>query len=798
MCLAICSMAISSLFRAGLHKLQYQLTARWLRPTVIGLASHRSESSEVLYILEHPSHLDRVLLHRCLDIVSTRSNSDHPSSLVLHADEGFLGRRSQRRFSEQLAFEARNRDSRKILLIPVGIFWGHQPDRELSLWKTILSEDWSGTSALRRLLNFLFNPHHLLVEFGPPILLKNDESNLKGLDLSAKKARRLIKQQFKSMRRTAIGPDLSHRRTLVNQLLAMETVNAAIVERSLAHGHDKVMREAHKIIDQLISHQSYRVIRFFNVVLTWLWQKLYNGIEVRQLQAVKAASLNHQVVYTPCHRSHMDYLLLSYVLYHNGLTPPHIAAGDNLNLPLVGPLLRRAGAFFMRRQFGNDELYKAIFSGYLRLMLHKGHSLEYFIEGGRSRTGRMRVPRRGMLGMTLRSAWHSPAIPLAFVPVHFGYDRVFEVKSYLSELGGMSKQKESLLDLFNAWRKLGFSYGKVQVTFGEPVYFNPNTERAGVGASAAESGPLPEQVAQLANEINRAINGATSVSPMTLFATALSLTQRGAIDRQRLNAQLDLLRSLVPSSALTEACARSSAPVLADIAMAQLSLVHDEGSGCPSVRVSEITRAELSYHANDINHMLIVPSLIAQMLILSHRLRLDQVEAAISLFVTLFSEELFFEIEANHHDFESILDHLNEHGIVERRESEIALITDNPIGYSNLFDLSQFVRPFLVRYLLLAEALKSLPGNLPLAVDRARDMGSTLLPALIGHYPWFEKDYDLVVAEKLTAVEKAFEGYSDRLIDQATALLPPEVVASVNDALRSFEMEHVEATASPT
>ena len=798
MCLAICSMATSNLFRAGLYKLQYQLTARWLRPTIIGLAHHRSESSEVVYILEHPSHLDRVLLHRCLDLASTKPSAHRPSTLVLHADEGFLGRRSQRRFSEQLAFEARNRDSRKILLIPVGIFWGHQPDRELSLWKTILSEDWSGTSALRRLLNFLFNPHHLLVEFGPPILLKNDEPNLKALALGAKKARRLIKQQFKSMRRTAIGPDLSHRRTLVNQLLAMETVNTAIVERSLTHGHEQVTLEARKIIEQLISHQSYRVIRFFNIVLTWLWQKLYNGIEVRQLQAVKTASIDHHVVYTPCHRSHMDYLLLSYVLYHNGLTPPHIAAGDNLNLPLVGPLLRRAGAFFMRRQFGNDELYKAIFSGYLRLMLHKGHSLEYFIEGGRSRTGRMRVPRRGMLGMTLRSAWDSPAIPLAFVPVHFGYDRVFEVKSYLSELGGMSKQKESLLDLFNAWRKLGFNYGKVQVTFGEPVYFNPDSQQAGVGASAAESGPQPEQVAQLANEINRAINAATSVSPMTLFATALSLTQRGAIDRQRLNAQLDLLRSLVPSSALTEACARSSASVLADIAMTQLSLVHDEGSGLPSVRVSEITRAELSYHANDINHMLIVPSLIAQMLVLSHRVRLDQVEASITLFTPLFSEELFFDIEVDHHGYESIIDHLSAHGIVERLESDIALITDNPIGYSNLFDLSQFVRPFLVRYLLLAEALKAFPGNIPLAVDTARDMGSTLLPALIGHYPWFEKDYDLVVAEKLTTLDKAFEDYSDRLIDQATALLPPEVVASVNDALRSFEMKYVEAAASPT
>ena len=129
------------------------------------------------------------------------------------------------------------------------------------------------------------------------------------------------------------------------------------------------------------------------------------------------------LVYLPNHRSHIDYLLLSYLVYGQGLAPPHIAAGANLNLPLVGPLLRRGGAFFLRRSFKGEPLYAAVFREYLHAMLAKGFPIAYFIEGGRSRSGRTLAPKGGMLGMTIESYMRDHPRPLLLVPVHFSYEK---------------------------------------------------------------------------------------------------------------------------------------------------------------------------------------------------------------------------------------------------------------------------------------------------------------------------------------------------------------------------------------
>ena len=107
------------------------------------------------------------------------------------------------------------------------------------------------------------------------------------------------------------------------------------------------------------------------------------------------------LVYLPNHRSHIDYLLLSYLVSAQGLAPPHIAAGANLNFPIVGPMLRRGGAFFLRRSFKGEPLYAAVFREYLHTMLAKGFPIAYFIEGGRSRSGRTLAPKGGLLGMTV-------------------------------------------------------------------------------------------------------------------------------------------------------------------------------------------------------------------------------------------------------------------------------------------------------------------------------------------------------------------------------------------------------------
>src|SRR5690606_3674053 len=168
-----------------------------------------------------------------------------------------------------------------------------------------------------------------------------------------------------------------------------------------------------------------------------------------------------------CHRSHIDYLLLSYLLFRNSLTPPHIAAGINLNMPVIGNILRRGGAFFMRRSFRGNQLYTPVFNEYLHLLCSRGFPVEYFIEGGRSRTGRLLDPRTGMLAITLRSYLRSSRRPIVFMPVYIGYERVPERRTYLGELRGQAKKKESLFDLFRVLSALQLKFGEVTVNRSE-------------------------------------------------------------------------------------------------------------------------------------------------------------------------------------------------------------------------------------------------------------------------------------------------------------------------------------------
>ncbi len=224
---------------------------------------------------------------------------------------------------------------------------------------------------------------------------------------------------------------------------------------------------------EIAANYSHPFVVFMSGMLGRLWNRLYDGVELVNFSSLQSVDDGSEIVYVPCHRSHMDYLLLSYVVYHKGYAVPHIAAGINLNMPVIGSFLRRGGAFFLRRSFGGNALYTAVFTKYLGLMMARGHSIEYFIEGGRSRTGRLLQPKTGMLAMTVRSYVREPSRPVVFVPVYFGYERVVEARTYIGELSGRPKEKESILGMLRTLPELRSRFGKVYVSFGEPLPLDP-------------------------------------------------------------------------------------------------------------------------------------------------------------------------------------------------------------------------------------------------------------------------------------------------------------------------------------
>jgi len=235
---------------------------------------------------------------------------------------------------------------------------------------------------------------------------------------------------------------------LVNHVLADPSVKAAVAKE--AEGKlslDQARRKAEKHAYEIAADVSYPTVRILHRVLKRLWTKLYDGVELSGIDRLKAVADDHELVYVPCHRSHVDYLLLSYILYVQGYSLPHIAAGVNLNLPVVGGLLRKGGAFFLRRTFSGQPLYAAVFSVYLKEILQRGHALEYFVEGGRSRSGRLLPAKVGMLGMTIQAYLRDAKTPVAFVPVYFGYERLLEGNAFTNELAGKKKQKETVFAL---------------------------------------------------------------------------------------------------------------------------------------------------------------------------------------------------------------------------------------------------------------------------------------------------------------------------------------------------------------
>ena len=302
---------------------------------------------------------------------------------------------------------------------------------------------------------------------------------------------------------------------------------------------------------EIAANYSHAFVVFVAGILGRLWNRLYDGVELANFSSLESVGDGTEVIYVPCHRSHIDYLLMSYVVYMKGYAVPHIAAGINLNMPVVGSFLRRGGAFFMRRSFGGNALYSAVFTKYLGLMMARGHSIEYFVEGGRSRTGRLLKPKTGMLAMTVRSYLREPRRPVVFVPVYFGYERLVEGRTYVGELSGRPKEKESVLSLLRTIPELRRRFGKVYVSFGEPLELDALIRKHSPGWTREPSGSddrpawLSPLVHELATTIMARINAAACVTPVNLIGLALLATPRQNLGEADLARQLELYASLL-------------------------------------------------------------------------------------------------------------------------------------------------------------------------------------------------------------------------------------------------------------
>ncbi|MGV1719977.1 glycerol-3-phosphate 1-O-acyltransferase PlsB [Vibrio furnissii] len=616
-------------------------------------------------------------------------------------------------FSEMLSLHQEDSEL-DVQVIPATVLWGRKPGKE---------------GRERPYLQALNGPQKAkavfaagrdcLVRFSPVVSLRY-MADSHGTDASiAHKLARVARIHFSRQKLAASGPNLPQRHQLFQRLMNSPAIEKAIADEAAAKNIslEKARKEAHDMLDEIAADFSYSLVRKGDRILGWLWNRIYQGLNINNAATVRRlAQDGHEIVYVPCHRSHMDYLLLSYVLYHEGMVPPHIAAGINLNFFPAGPIFRRGGAFFIRRSFKGNKLYSTIFREYLAELFAKGYSVEYFSEGGRSRTGRLLQAKTGMLAMTIQAMLRGLNRPVTLVPVYIGYEHVMEVGTYAKELRGKRKEKENASLVLRTIRKLR-NFGQGYVNFGEPIPLNqflneqvPEWTQDIDAMGASKPQWMTPVVNKLATKMMTHINDAAAANAMTLCATALLASRQRALARDNLVKQIDcylqLLRNVPYSNTYT--VPSDSAESLVQHAESLDKFVVETDTMGDIISLDRNQSILMTYYRNNIIHLLALPSLIAQMLIRQQQMPVEQIQTCVAKVYPFLKQELFLS-----HD-ETQLDEVVMHYLAELQRQQLVTLDDgiatiNQAQTQVLMLLGRTISETLQRYAITLNLLVANP-----------------------------------------------------------------------------------------
>ncbi|MCJ7615372.1 MAG: 1-acyl-sn-glycerol-3-phosphate acyltransferase, partial [Desulfobacterales bacterium] len=367
-----------------------------------------------------------------------------------------------------------------IFIVPQLMFFSTKPHRSTPNLIDIIFGTEERPGKIRRVVTLFKKPGNVFVEVSEPVNLKEflelNENRYQTIEQQSLHLRRYLLTQINQHRRSIVGPILKSREELKENILTNNRLQKFMYDHSKKRDIpiQKIRKEAEGYLDEIAANYNIAIIRMTAFLIKWVVSTMFEGVTVNNdvLNKVKSMSKKGPLILVPCHKSHIDYLILSYTLYKNNMPCPHIAAGKNLSFWPLGPLFRGGGAFFIRRTFRGAVLYSKVFAEYINKLLEEGFNIEMFIEGGRSRTGKLIMPKLGLLSILLNAYKNGSCEDLIFVPIFIGYDRVLEEKAYLNEIKGGQKEPESLLQVIKAGRLLKKRYGRIYIKFHEPMSLN--------------------------------------------------------------------------------------------------------------------------------------------------------------------------------------------------------------------------------------------------------------------------------------------------------------------------------------
>lgn len=439
-----------------------------------------------------------------------------------------------KRKSDPLAsiIEIRERLGCPVYILPIEFAYGRRPDRQFVkvtdlLWGTSVTP-----SNFRQVAMMLRNRKSTTIMVSDPMPLEQvvEEAKIHMADTpfagqeTAYDIRTRIIERINRERRVILGPVLKSKAEIIEEILHDDEMYSFLKDLTKEDKKDfvELRRDARKMLDEIAADYNPTTVRFMVQILTWVFGKLYSGMEIKleQLDKVRILAREMPVVYIPCHKSHLDYLIVSYLLYKNNMSLPYIVSGVNLNFWPIGSIFRGGGAFFIRRSFKGKRLYSKVFYKYTEYLIKQGIPIEFFIEGTRSRTGKIVFPKLGFLSMLLEAVIKSGQKNLCIVPVSVNYEHIFEKNFYLNEAVGKKNEGENIGTMLRHRNMAKQKQGRMYLEIAEPFTLTDLLWEKRSRLPKGRQGSM-DMAARLANKVSHAINTYSIATPFAIVSAVL-------------------------------------------------------------------------------------------------------------------------------------------------------------------------------------------------------------------------------------------------------------------------------------
>ena len=601
--------------------------------------------------------------------------------------------------------ETQKEMERPVYLIPLLVIYQKAPEKEHASLLDIFFGYKDKPGLIRKIALFFRYHRRAFIDFGRPLDLKaylESQPEDRPMGRAASEIRQMLIESIDMQKRIILGPVMKSRQQLKEIVLKDREIIQTI--KNTADGNEKQLKQLRKkaggYFDEIAADYNIAYIQVFYRVLKWFWKRTFEGIDVshEELGVLREWARRGPLIYVPSHKSHIDYLAINYILFLNHMHVPRVAAGKNMAFWPMGHVARKSGGIFIRRTFRGAKLYAKVFARYIKALLQEGHPLQFFIEGGRSRSGKLVLPKIGFLSILLDAYRERYCDDLVFVTASINYDRIMEEKSYLDELGGGAKKQESLKQVFKARHFLSRKYGTIYIRFGKPLSLKEYLNHRG---------DLGEETHRnLAFHLIQSINRITLVTPLALISSAILTKHRRGFNAHELSDTAEILvnflrRNETPMATTLDNFEKTVNETLGLLVYRKVvSTLEDVDGEETFYYVEEEKKRELEFYKNNIVHYFISHAFVAVSLLTGTEEEKtgETILDDCHFLIKLFKNEFFYDEEKNiHEEIERVISYFLDSSFITKSDTNTGYKLTR-LGFDKLPIWAALAKTFLESY----------------------------------------------------------------------------------------------------